>query len=308
MEFLTIDLIDAGIHGSEAEFDRVMATLNAQHAAVNSNPTCSRWGSLFRPITYTLFMINENDETHRRRSAALAEALHAHCGALLDQRQRPHRDTSRSDASLTVLTHNLEGFRALMLRCDATFEESEDPVFMIFMSCARANRLPFLQVLSQCRERLPPSFDPDVRWGRDKHKCALHYAVGERRASVGKPYLATDPDAEVVDVLINGLGANPEATDDLGRTPLDMVIAGALRVKRERFDSDADYIEWRGRVDETVLILRRAAHAAFLQRAERDTATMMSAHPRLGGGSLLRRLEPGVVRRIAELSHAGDTL
>ena len=300
MEFLTSVFLDNAIYGSEADFERAMVTLRGQRAAVNSNPTCSRWVSEFTPITYVLFRVDALIERRRIRSAALVEALHAYCGARLDVNRRPTA-ISRSDASLALVTQNFEAFEALLLRCEATFEASEEPMHLIAAFCRRDDMLRYLRVLSK---RRMPGLDPDAWFTFGPARMsALHYAVSDRMPSfvVGSNhYLATDPDAQVVDVLVNGLGANPDATDHLGRTPLDIVKTGAKRVDHERFDSDADYDEWRARVDETVRILEAAV---FLRRADRNFATMTAFQRRLGQGSALRHLDTETVRHIAEMAH-----
>jgi hypothetical protein len=183
-------------------------------------------------------------------------------------------------------------------------------MYMIFKWCRKANMALYLRVLSECRM---PRLDPDARFDVGGNEmCILHFAVSERPGSDVGVRLAMDPYPKVVDELIRGLGASPDVRDALGRTALDIVTAGEPLVTREHFNTDADYAEWRARVDETMRILEAAERAAFLRRVARDSATMMSAHPRLGGNSSLRLLEPGVVRRIAELSHtaadAGDML
>ena len=101
MEFLTWQFLDTAnaVDGSdfddkEAVFNHWQAIImlnrdNSEQSVDDTNPTFSGWNHLYSPITYLLISSIDSIPTKCRRSAALLEALHAHCGARLDQGPLP---------------------------------------------------------------------------------------------------------------------------------------------------------------------------------------------------------------------------
>ena len=168
---------------------------------------------------------------------------------------------------------------------------------MIFECCQPHDRAVFLRVLLRRRHSLGVIIDPEVTFGRNGNRALHHavdYAMTSLHVAMHEDYLATDPDPELVSMLIDGFGANPSVTNALGLTPLGVLLASAATMDLQSFKGNAiAYANWRSRVDKTHRIL---------SRCERDTAIAMSQQHRLGASSSLRDLDSEMLQKIASFS------
>jgi hypothetical protein len=299
---ITTEFLDAAnMQDSPFQFDENEAVFNQAIARLNQSSvhSLSEWKHRYAPITYLLMSTTGSVPTQCRRSAALIEALHAH--ALLDQ--GPKQPFGHiSDLGLAAYQLNYEAFETLLLRCDAHFATDEILLRILFRPRDRGprqafnydeTRLQFLRLM--CRPHLTRLLceDPDVALNNSTttRETALQRAVGRPETFDGFPHTrATDPNPLIVRALLE-LGAKP-------LWPLQELTAAARLVEPTSFGVLVEYYRWRGRVDESLLMLQLNA-----DREEREIMIMMALHPRLGSASPLRILDAELLRGIARDAH-----
>ena len=153
--FIKIDLIQDAMRGNESVFNDTIAMLNAQNEVPNSNPSYFQFEPSelnefdFNPITYILddLFVMRKDIDKQKRSAALIEALHTHCGISIDMKPRPDISLSNtqtmfaSDLLYALDRNNFPAFETLLLKCRANFYPNETPLEHMFSGMNQSMRL-----------------------------------------------------------------------------------------------------------------------------------------------------------------------
>ena len=268
----------AGARKTPEKFDAALARLNAQNAAVNSNPQRSAWNFTGSPITFVLELFV--DEAYHQRSAQLIEAMYVHCGVPLST-----TGVRDGDVGFAMYKYKISALEVLLRKCKGVFPPTEQPMDFIHSQTSFTAMLPLLRMLLRLRDILPKEIlDPNV----------LYYGTTALHQVVRCDYChATDPDPRVAQLLIRGFGANPLLKDDFGRTPLDLLTKTAALVSRAKFPTEAAYADWQARVAATKEILRR----------DRDAMVLMC---KSSPASALYKLQPETVRYIVEQTNQRD--
>ena len=268
----------AGARKTPEKFDAVLARLNAQNAAVNSNPQRGAWNFTSSPITFVLEMLV--DEAYHQRSAQLIEAMYVHCGVPLST-----TGVWDGDVGFAMYKYNFSALEVLLRKCKGVFPPTEQPMDFILFRTSFTAMLPLLRMLLRLRDILPKEIlDPNVL---NHATTALHEVV----RCDWSPLI--NPDPRVAQLLIRGFGANPLLKDDFGRTPLDLLTKTAALVSRAKFPTKAAYADWQARVAATQKILRR----------DRDVAVLMC---KSSPASHLFHLQPETLRYIVEQTNQRD--
>ncbi len=231
------------VHQSESKYNRMLATLNAQNAAVNSHRGV--WYDYSSPITRVLLMCRD-EKNHHQRSAEVIEALYLHCGVPLDEGERENA-YNLSDIGLAMKFDNFPALVVLLEKCSAVFSRSDRPMEILSTINSFTDTLPFLHTLIHRRGMFYPEvLDPNVLYGGT---APLHNAV-----ACDCDY-ETNPDPRVVRLLIHIFGADRLLLDDNDRTPLYLLQHAASHVTRDNFNTNKQYDDWRARVAAISLML-----------------------------------------------------
>ena len=230
------------VRQSESKYNRMLATLNAQNAAVNSQR--GAWDEYFSPITRGLLLCRE--KKYHQRSAELIEALYLHCGVPLDEGERENC-YKLSDIGLAMKYDNFPALVVLLEKCSAVFSRSDRPMEILSTINSFTDTLPFLHTLIHRRGMFYPEvLDPNVLYGGT---APLHNAV-----SCDCDY-ETNPDPRVVRLLIHIFGADRLLLDENDHTPLYLLQHAASHVTRDNFNTNKQYDDWRARVAAISLML-----------------------------------------------------
>jgi hypothetical protein len=313
--FMTVDLFESALRGVDDAFRAALLTLRRQHFAINSNPRYENWHETNSPITYVLtyhFRGMPYVKWSSQRSAELIEALYSHCGIPVAIKTT----LKMSDLAISVNKMNFPVFEVLLLKCHGVFAPEENPLQILFQHKQYSNenrdKLPFLKLLHRHIQNGMMPAPATTFLDGDHSTTALHDTLYMRNG------IHTNPDPEVVNLLIEGFGADPNISDSHGDTPLDVLEKGSefehsihkhMRngaLPFRPFPNDtlaavetarANQQDWLNRVAETKAILLRG------MRRPHHLAAMMSQHPRLGAGSGLSALSGDTLKNILKLSY-----